>query len=187
MKTSNFFFTLLIVACASISCNNTPKQADSVEAAEDINEEQVEMKEDNSDFLVKAASGGMMEVALGKMAQQNAQSQRVKNFGAMMVKDHTTASDEIKTLAVKKNITLPAIMGEENQKHVDEMKEKSGAEFDKMYMELMVEDHNEDIRLFESASDDENDSDVQAFSKNTLIVLQMHLDSARAINEAVKE
>lgn len=129
----------------------------------------------------------MMEVALGKMAQQNAQSQHVKNFGAMMVKDHTKASYEIKTLAVEKNITLPAIMGEEHQKHVDEMKEKSGAEFDKMYMELMVEDHNEDIKLFESASNDGNDSDVQAFSKNTLTGLQMHLDSARAVNEAVKE
>ena len=43
-------------------------------------------------FMKEAAGGGMMEVTLGKAAQQNAENPRVKAFGAMMVTDHTKAN-----------------------------------------------------------------------------------------------
>ena len=37
------------------------------------------------DFVMKAATCGMMEVALAKVAQQKAKNQRLKNFGKMLV------------------------------------------------------------------------------------------------------
>src|SRR5689334_20843231 len=59
-------------------------------------------------FVMKAASGGVMEVDLGQLAQQRGQSQDVKDFGSRMVADHTKANDELKMLAQQKNINLPA-------------------------------------------------------------------------------
>src|SRR5438094_9266455 len=53
-------------------------------------------------FMKKAAKGGMMEVAMGKMAEQNAQSEDVKSFGKRMVTDHSKANDELKSIASKK-------------------------------------------------------------------------------------
>ena len=53
---------------------------------------------DATDFVMKAASGGMMEVELGKVAQDKGKSQRVKDFGNMMVTDHSNANDELKSL-----------------------------------------------------------------------------------------
>src|SRR5690348_16625868 len=47
-------------------------------------------KKDKS-FAEEAAMGGMAEVELGKLAQQNAQSDDVKQFGARMVQDHGAA------------------------------------------------------------------------------------------------
>ena len=55
-----------------------------------------------SEFMTKVADVGMTEVKLGQMAQDKAISQRVKDFGAMMVKDHTAAGDELKTWQTKK-------------------------------------------------------------------------------------
>src|SRR5690242_1163409 len=55
-------------------------------------------KEDSS-FVMEAAVGGLMEVQAGQIAQQNAQSQRVKDFGGMMVTDHSKANDELKSYA----------------------------------------------------------------------------------------
>ena len=40
-------------------------------------------------FMRKAAKGGMMEVAMGRLAAQNAQSDDVKSFGKRMVTDHS--------------------------------------------------------------------------------------------------
>src|SRR4051812_40618717 len=58
------------------------------------------------DFANKAAAGGMMEVEAGKLALQNGMSQRVKNFGGMMVTDHSLANEELKSLAAAGSITL---------------------------------------------------------------------------------
>ena len=59
------------------------------------------------DFASDAATGGMMEVELGKLAEQKAASQQVKDFGKMMVDDHTKINDDLTTMASKKNIDLP--------------------------------------------------------------------------------
>jgi putative membrane protein len=58
-------------------------------------------------FMKEAATGGMAEVELGKLAQQNAQSNEVKQFGARMVEDHGNANNELTKLAGNKGITLP--------------------------------------------------------------------------------
>ena len=64
------------------------------------------MQPDASNFAVKAANGGMMEVELGKIAQDNASSPRVKAFGAMMVKDHSEANSNLKGIANSLNIAI---------------------------------------------------------------------------------
>src|SRR5690242_3779496 len=60
-----------------------------------------------TDFANDAGAGGMMEVELGQLAEKNGSSPAVKNFGKMMVTDHSKLNDELKDLAAKKNITLP--------------------------------------------------------------------------------
>jgi putative membrane protein len=136
--------------------------------------------------MIKASSGGMMEVELGRMAQEKAQNPRVKEFGAMMVKDHTQANTEMKTVADVKSVVLPPTLGEDHQKHVNDLREKAGADFDKAYMDMMVDDHKKDISEFEEASK-LDDSDVKAFAIKTLPVLRVHLDSAQAINDAIRK
>jgi putative membrane protein len=138
-------------------------------------------------FAMEAASGGMMEVQLGEVAQKNAQSSRVKGFGAMMIKDHSKANAELKTVAGKKNITLPTALMPEHQKHVDEMMKLSGAEFDQKYIDMMEKDHKEDVNKFEDASKNNPDPDLKAFAAKTLPVLQMHLDSVKAIQGSMKK
>jgi putative membrane protein len=135
-----------------------------------------------ADFVKNAASGGMMEVQLGQLAQKNAKSQRVKNFGNMMVTDHSKANDELKSLASSKNISVPAAMKEDEQKDYNELSKKTGADFDKAYMTMMVNDHKKDISEFKNASQGLKDSDIKNFASKTLPVLQKHLDSAQAIH-----
>ena len=85
-------------------------------------------------FMKKAARGGMMEVAMGTMAEQNAQSEDVKSFGKRMVTDHGKANDELKSIAAQKSVKLPT-------------KEPGGKwSSDKAYMDAMVKDHEKDIK-----------------------------------------
>ena len=133
-------------------------------------------------FMTKAASGGIMEVQLGQLAQQQAVSQRVKDFGAMMVRDHGKANDELKSLASAKNVSLSDSLTSEHKRHVTNLQNKKGTAFDKAYMSMMVQDHQKDIQEFEKASNNLSDGEVKAFATRTLPVLKTHLDSATAIN-----
>ena len=184
MKKVSAILLLLLSAWTFQSCNSNSNK-DSAEQAEEVNEEK-NKPEDDSEFAVKAASGGMMEVELGKLAAQKAQSQQVKDFAAMMVTEHSKANEELKTLTASKNITIPATLSEDHQKHVDDLSKLSGAEFDKEYVNLMVEDHKEDIDLFKEASFGAKDADVKAFAGKTLPTLQKHYDAVKAIQDGMK-
>jgi putative membrane protein len=139
------------------------------------------------EFAMKAASGGLMEVALGKLAATNASSPKVKEFGRMMVTDHTKANTELKALAKRKNITIPTTPIEHHQKHIDELKSKKGADFDIAYVDMMVDDHKEDVEKFEDEVKKGNDADVKAFASKTLPVLNKHLTSIKTIQDAMKQ
>ena len=139
-----------------------------------------------SEFMTKVADVGMTEVKLGQMAQDKAMSQRVKDFGAMMVKDHTAAGDELKTMARQKNVTLPETMSNDHQKKTDDLNKKTGKDFDKAYIKAMVDGHQSAVSDFEKASKNTKDADVKAWVDKTLPTLRMHLDSAKAIQKSLK-
>jgi putative membrane protein len=172
---------------AACDSPNTAKE-DSTEVAEEQNEEKLasDDAEDDADFMVKAASGGMLEVELGKMALQKASNPQVKKFAQQMVADHSKANEELKALAAKKNITLPTTPGDEAQEHINDLAKYSGAEFDKKYAELMHKDHQEDLDLFKEAADDAEDPEVKAFAAKTLPVLQNHHQMAEQMEDGTK-
>lgn len=141
---------------------------------------------DDAKFAVAAANGGMAEVELGELAKQKAANAKVKDFGAMMVTDHSKANDELKALAKSKNITLPTVIDRDEQKVKDNLSAKSGADFDKAYVSNMIDDHKKDIKDFEDASNNCKDADLKAFAVKTLPTLKMHLDAIQKIHDSMK-
>jgi putative membrane protein len=144
-------------------------------------------KSSDRDFVVDAASGGLMEVELGKIAETNAASAQVKEFGRMMVTDHTKANNELKEVAAKQNIAIGATPMEKQQKKIDDLKAKKGADFDKDYVDMMVDDHKDDVDKFKKEAEKGNDSAVKAFAAKTLPVLLKHLDHAQKMKDAMKK
>jgi putative membrane protein len=183
MKTvwiSSFF----VLSLGMLACNsNSNERQDTVDSAKEVNKEVKAVQPDASNFAVEAANGGMMEVALGQIAQNQASSARVKAFGEMMVKDHTEANNHLKALATSLNIALPDSVSDDAKKDIDKLKKKKGRDFDKAYVEMMVDDHKKDVAEFRKCADNCSDSTIKSFAYNTLPVLEKHLDSIQAIAE----
>ena len=125
-------------------------------------------------FMKDAAKGGMMEVAMGRGAEQNASNPEVKKFGARMVADHSKANSELKAIAAKKGVELPAAK--------DAGKWKS----DKDYMDAMVKDHEKDLSDFEKEAKNGSDPDVKRFAEKTSAVVRKHLEMAKDIQGKLK-
>lgn len=137
-------------------------------------------------FLKKAADGGMAEVEVGNIARETATDPSVKNFAAMMVNDHTAANSEVKALATRGDVALPAAPSDYKKQHASRLAQKKGKEFDKAYMDMMVKDHKQTIDIFEDAQRNSKDEQVKAFVSKTLPTLKIHLDSAQAISKRIK-
>ena len=131
-------------------------------------------------FIKEAAVGGMAEVKLGELAQNNAQSEAVKSFGKRMRDDHSQANSELAQLAAQKNVTLPKDVDAKARATYDRLSKLKGAEFDRAYMNAMLEDHRHDVAEFQRAAKS-SDPDEQAFASKTLPTLESHLDEAQQI------
>ena len=137
-------------------------------------------------FAEKAMQGGMAEVEAGKMAMDKAQDPQVKAFAKRMVDDHSKANAELTKIASAKGITPPAAVDSGHKRKMDRMASKSGADFDRAYMDDMVDDHQATVRDFRSAAKSAKDPEIKAFASSTLPALEQHLKEAKTIESAVK-
>ena len=128
----------------------------------------------DSRFAMEAASGGMTEVALGKMAAEKGSSQAVKDFGQKMVDDHGKANDELKSICSAKSMALPSAPNAKDQAVIDRMSKMSGAAFDKAYVHDMVMDHHKDVMMFTKEANSGMDAEVKGFAAKTLPTLKEH-------------
>lgn len=164
-------------------------RGDSKDLAENQNDEKFKGSplKDDARFAVSAADGGMLEVELGKLAEKNASSQVVKDFSKHIIEDHSQANEELKAIALSKSISLPDALSEKYQEKVDKLSKKSGTEFDKDYIDLMVSDHKDDIKAFEKEAEKGNDPEIKAFAASKLPALKQHLKMAEEAQEVLKK
>jgi len=137
-------------------------------------------------FIENAAEGGMAEVQLGKLAEQKAASDQVKQFGKRMADDHQKANEQLKKIAANKGVNLPTDLSSSDRREYDKLQKKSGADFDREYMKEMVSDHKKDVKEFESAAKSANDPEIKSFASTTLPTLHQHLDLAQQTENVAK-
>lgn len=130
-------------------------------------------------FLTEAAQANLAEIDAGRLALAKTGNVRVKEFAQHMVDDHSAANMELRDLAEKKDFKLPETPDDSHLKKVAKLGEISGVDFDRRYMELMVEDHHDAVALFDKNSRKADDADVRAWAAKMLPKLTEHLKMSR--------
>ncbi len=132
-------------------------------------------------FMNDAASGGMAEIALGRLAVKQAESREVKQFAERVIADHTKAGEELKQLAQRKRVMLPQEVTPGHKETMDKLSALRGAAFDRAYVTAMVENHMKDVTAFDAVAKGAVDADVKAFATKALPTLKAHLQAIRGI------
>ena len=195
MYMKKLIYVMAISALAFQACSGGNKDAkesaDSLNMAKDTTSNAmatggIAVDEADAKFTTQAAVGGMAEVELGKMALEKSSNPQVKEFATMMVKDHSMANTELMAIAKQKNITLPSTVDDEHKKKMDDLSKKSGADFDKAYVDAMVSGHKSTLKLMEDELRDAKDADLKAFATKTAPIVQSHLVMINKINDSMK-
>jgi putative membrane protein len=125
-------------------------------------------------FIEKAASGGLAEIKMARLALDKAQSNDVRTFAQRMIDDHSKANDRLKEIAAKNGMMLPTSLDSEDQKIYEKLALTNGREFDKQYMKIMKKDHDKDVKDFETASLSLENASLREFAETTLPTLKEH-------------
>jgi putative membrane protein len=125
----------------------------------------------------------MAEVELGKLALSKTHIASLKKFAQMMVDDHGKANDELKAIAQKKNITLPDAVDNDHKQKIADLEKKHGKDFDKAYVNAMIDGHKKTLDLMEKEAKDGKDPDLKAFAEKTAPTVKMHLESIKTIHD----
>ena len=137
-------------------------------------------------FVTTAAEDGMTEVELGKIAQQNASSADVKQFGQRMTDDHSKANQKLEGIVTKLGMTPPKSPNSKQQGDIKKFSKLNGEKFDREYAENMVKDHEKAVSLFEKQAKSGDSPELKDFASKTLPTLQEHLKMARALTSKKK-
>jgi putative membrane protein len=125
------------------------------------------------------------EIQTSRMALSQSQNESVKSFAQNMIDDHTAAEQKVNALAADLGVMLPTKLDDKHQKLVDDLRGKSGPDFDRAYAKLQVDAHKETIAADQSEANSGNDPKVKALAGELLGTLQHHLAMAETLANEV--
>lgn len=140
------------------------------------------------DFVAKAAASDMFEIEAGKVAEKRSTNPQVKEFAAMMIKDHTKSTEALKS-AIKDSgqaLTLPAALPSDKQDALDDVVKADAKDFDRKYMESQVDAHQAALNVLQRYAQDGDVAQIKTFAAATAPKVQQHYDRAKAIRDALK-
>jgi putative membrane protein len=136
-------------------------------------------------FVDFAGQTDMVEINLGKLAQESASSQAVKDYAQMLITDHSKDFNQLYDVAHEAKLTRPdAIDSENNKKMIDPFQKLKGAAFDRHYIQEMVAGHTKAIAIYKKESADAENPAVKTYAENAIPVLEKHLDGAKELEKS---
>ena len=134
---------------------------------------------DDKEFMVSAAHSDQNEIQQSKMALAKGVTGLAKEMADKMIADHTKSTADLKKIAAKKGITLPADMDAEHKAMKPAMEKLTGKDFEAKYLAQMAADHQKTANTMMAHEKMTQDADLKAFIDKTLPVVQQHLAMAK--------
>lgn len=172
----NFIAIALFAAFAIQSC--TEERGNSYTSKTKVNA-------DGLNFIKTAHEAGLTEIEASKIAKKNSTNSQVTAFADMMITDHEELGKDVDSLAKHKFVTVIASVNHDHKVILDSLAKKTGAEFDKTYMEMMVADHEAATELFKENTES-NYTAIREVAKKALPKLEEHLKKAEEIKSSLK-
>lgn len=131
-------------------------------------------------FLKDAIRGNFSEVTLGRIIENRGASPQVRDFGAMLVRDHSNGLAQAQQIASRLRLRIPATLAPEARREQFVLRRLSGRAFDREVRRYMINDHLKDIAKFRAQAHS-GDRATSGYAAATVPIMQHHLSVARSI------
>jgi putative membrane protein len=190
MKKVTLFFITLVSACLLQACHgnkNGDTDDDTTNEVIDTTKHiSIIVGKDDIKFVTTIAYGCLAEIKIGTLAKQKGLDKRIKNMGAMMIKDLTKGQGRLMALAKTKKIALPDTLDAEDQKSIADLAKKTGKEFDIAYLNKIKVDYKKALDLFQNTAKPGFDPEIKGFAAKNIMTIQRHLDLIDAVHGSMR-
>lgn len=208
---------LLVLACTAAvmaGCNSSTRTSNTIGTTNEAGTTGTagtSVTASDRNFVNHMLSDGTAEVELGRLAKDHAASNEVKQFAQMMIDDHTKAGEQLKQVASTYGIPQDATIDDKHKDLMDKLTKLNGADFDRQYMDAMVDGHEDAVRDLRTRvdedrslrdrvtgtnpqnpaatrpepSDDKVKMSVNQWAADALPTVERHLDRAKQIKDTV--
>jgi putative membrane protein len=142
--------------------------------------------------IQKIHAANQAEVHMGQMGQQQGSSPEVKEYAQKLEQDHQRADDQLTQAAQSAGIVLEGKGAQDKQKDAEKamkkLQGKSGQEFDKEFVSMMVKDHEKDIKEVEKASKEakkQHQDELASILDQAATGMKGHLEQAKQLKDTV--
>jgi putative membrane protein len=135
-------------------------------------------------FIASASYECMTEVQLGLLAVEQGDAEPVRSFAHHLILDYDKTSSDIARIATRKKLRVPDSLDEEHQNIVEQLKEKSGRDFDSAYTSRMVDGQQRAITLFKRGQRIK-DPEISALASRALTMLEARVQRTTSLLESI--
>jgi putative membrane protein len=184
MKRFTHLFGALVLSAAVAACAGDASKDESTAGATGTTGTAGTSADVDRGWVQDQLEAGDAEVKLGRLAQERGGSADVRAFGAMMVEKHTVAGTELKRVATRHNVAPKPDARDDYDDAFEKLSKLSGDEFDRAYLEMMVDDHEDVVDALEKkAGKNDEHADVREWASKTLPEAKQHLERAKDLRE----
>jgi len=129
-------------------------------------------------YIMQATMSDMYEIEAGQLAMTKGNSSSTRDFGKMMVDDHTASSRDLNAAIEQSNlrVTVPDELDAQHQEMIDRLQRDEGEAFDREYMRQQMAAHNRALELHRQFQQTGDDTNLQSYARNVLPVIEKHVD-----------
>jgi putative membrane protein len=189
MKKLTLLFTTLLAVCLLQACHGNNNEADddtTTATVDSTKRTNIVVGKDDAMFVTTVAASCLAGIKTGLLAKQKGTDKRVKNMGAMMVKDITKGMGRLELLAKSKKIILPTTLDSVDEKSIAELAKKTGKDFDHAYLDKTRDDYKKAMALFQNTAKYGYDPQIKQFATRNILTIKRHLDLIDAVHGSMR-
>ncbi len=137
-------------------------------------------------FITDVTLTDMYEIQAGKIAATKGQSPAVKDFGTMMVNDHTAMSAQMKHIFAATSTKIPTELGARGKRMLSDLNAASPADFDKLYLSQQQTAQAAELTLLSAYAEGGESKDIKPAAAKAIPQVQAHLDKVHELQAGLK-
>jgi putative membrane protein len=144
------------------------------------------ISQSDKEFLDFAATVNESEIQGGLAAEKKADAPAVRAFARLMVLDHMELESQLAGIVAGNGVQLPSGPSQQAQQEMANLQNTAGSKFDMMYMQDMVQGHEQAVQRFKSEMAQAQARPVEAVVAAALPILEQHLALAHSVQSGIQ-